>query len=475
MEKELIRTFDQKYIDYLSDESGLVGKAESISFPQNEDEAREVINQLYSRNTPVTIQGGRTGLAGCAVPIQGHILNLSRMNRVKEYMKSGAGDHLLVVEPGLTLEDLRRAIKALPGEEELFWPPDPTETTATAGGIISCNARGISSHYYGETRQHVSALRVLKSGGTIAEIKRGDKTVPFLGGHMDLLDLVIGSEGMLGVITGLTLKLQPRPPAMWGFMLFFKEQDDLFRFTGDLEKNKFRIGEAGLAVAEYMDRVTIELLQQYKDSVPPIKVTPGIPEGTGAMVYLEVHSVTEDNLENVAATLIDMVETYNCDPDQAWAVTGEAEIEKIRAIRHAASECTNRLMQDHRLNQPQLMKLETYIRREDESFKPVVKTYEEDLSNEGLKGAIFGHIAGSHLHANILPEDYMQYEKGLKLLEKWAREAGKKKEKACSQHGVGKLKKSMFQLMAPAGLIEELKQVKNSCDRTGLWNPGNMF
>lgn len=196
MGRALIYPLEEKYQDYLSDESRMVGRASSISFPETEEEIVAIITAMRRNPIPITIQGGKTGIAGGAVPLHGHILNLSKMNRVKQLILTGQGETLLKVEPGITLLELAREIKKLESEEELFWPPDPTETAATVGGIASCNAKGISAHHYGETREHIVGAKVALSNGVTQELKRGETFVPFLRGQEDLLDLFLGGEGL---------------------------------------------------------------------------------------------------------------------------------------------------------------------------------------------------------------------------------------------------------------------------------------
>jgi len=156
--EEKIRSVDEKFQDYLTDESRLQGRAEGIFFPESEADIREFAAWAHRNGAAATIQGGRTGLAGGAVPAGGCLLNLSKMCRVGKFFRD-VGAYFLEVEPGLSLRQLRQEIKQLKSEAELFWPPDPTETSASVGGIVSCSARGLCAPRYGSTNRHVAGAR----------------------------------------------------------------------------------------------------------------------------------------------------------------------------------------------------------------------------------------------------------------------------------------------------------------------------
>ena len=131
LENKLIHPMRESFHDYLKDESKMMGAAESISFPESEAEIEKVLQLMRESRTPVTIQGGKTGVVGGAVPLRGHIMNLSHMKQVKSFSLGQDGSALLTVEPGVTLEDLRKVIQRLEAPEGFFWPPDPSELTAT--------------------------------------------------------------------------------------------------------------------------------------------------------------------------------------------------------------------------------------------------------------------------------------------------------------------------------------------------------
>ena len=264
------RLIDEGYLEYLKDESRSVGFAESISFPSSDLDVVKTIQKMAGIGKPITIQGARTGLAAAAVPYGGHILNLSRMNKVLGLRYDSVQDaFFLRIQPGLLLSQLNRmvaqcsflvkdwddsSIFALKNMQQNAWtfPPDPTEQSASLGGMAACNASGAKTFTYGATRNYIDGLRMVLANGDILDIARGDviadgrilrfstisgrkyelklpdyntRDVKSAAGYyvrsdMDLIDLIIGSEGTLGVITELTVRLKRLPPCVCGVTIF---------------------------------------------------------------------------------------------------------------------------------------------------------------------------------------------------------------------------------------------------------------
>jgi len=259
----LIRNWDSQYEDYLRDESRRIGTADSISFPTSEAEVVEIVKQVLARNGTITTQGARTGIVAGAVPQGGHILNLSRMNAIGEITRDEAtGERRLKVQPGAILADLNKIVEA----EGLLFPPDPTEDTASIGGMVACNASGAMTFHYGPTRNWIESLRVVLSDGDTIRLRRGDNRARgrsfslttesgrviqgdlpayqlpkvksaagyYAADDMDMLDLFIGMEGTLGVITEVELKLIPLPGAINGLTIFLPSEDAALKLVRTL-------------------------------------------------------------------------------------------------------------------------------------------------------------------------------------------------------------------------------------------------
>lgn len=475
MSQELICAIDERYKEYLSDESRMIGAADSISFPKKEEDITRIITKLKKSNTHITIQGGKTGIVGCAVPIKGHVLNTSNMNHIKDFIKSSNGECFIKVEPGVSLLELNKEISMLENEEELFWPPDPTEPSATVGGIGSCNARGICSYAYGDAKKYIDQIRVAQSDGIIRDIKRGEKSISFANSKIDLIDVYLGGEGMFGLITELTLKLKPKPKFIWGIAFFFKEKEDVFTFAESLIKSKLQSQESYIAAIEYIDRETIDIIEKRKKFMSKLQQIPDVEPESIAMIYVEIHGNREESIEIIAEKLMELAISNNSDPDKAWALSGDIEVEKMKNFRHAAPESVNAFIEEVHQQDLRITKLGTDMSIKNENFCSILTKYETDVRNENLKACIFGHLLENHLHVNILPKDYEEYKRGVALIEKWAEYISLKKGRVVTENGVGKLKKSLFLKTTPLKYIDEIQKIKHMLDPEGIWNPGNMI
>ena len=308
MAPQLIIPFSDIYTAYLRDESRTVGQAESISFPRCEEDVRSVLQTLHTSGTPVTVQGARTGLAAAAVPNGGHIMNLSGMDRVLSLREEG-GRFYLTAQPGVLLLNLRKmiakrefdtagwsdaslaALDALRAAPEQFFPTDPTETTAALGGMAACNASGARSYRYGPMRRHITALRAILPDGRTIALRRGqlfakglDFALPTLEGgaiegqlpsyemprtknasgyyiapDMDLIDLLIGSDGTLAVMTELELALSPLPAVTWGVTVFLPDEPAACRYAESVREQL----DCAAAI-EYFDPHALDILLEQK-------------------------------------------------------------------------------------------------------------------------------------------------------------------------------------------------------------------
>lgn len=489
MTNELIKPFEQRYQEYLEDESKMKGNGDSISFPKTKEEVIEIVKNLSTLCIPITVQGGKTGICGSAVPSEGHIMNLTNMNKKIEYREVN-GNHYIKVHPGITLEELDKELY----KKKLFWPPEPTEASATVGGVIATNAKGIGAHLYGDTNEYIEEICLVDYYGELMKIKRGENifkdnkcTLPNgkvihidarelgLKEDYDLIDIFIGSEGMYGVIVEATLRLNKRPKEVWGIGFFFEEQEGLFQFAEGLKHNKNKEGTAAIAAVEYIDKTTFKYIEDLKKVATKLKELPDIDEDIVGMIYIEIHGKEEDDVEDIAEQLMEMAMDCGSDPDRAWAVSGEFEMDKVRAFRHAGPESINVTVEKTKRLDERITKLGTDITIGNKSLSEIIQIYREDAKEEELEIAIFGHVAGNHVHVNIIPKDYKDYEKGKRLIEKWAMKATEQNGKVFSEHGVGKVKKQLLKLVASDEYLNQLQNLKNQLDPNKLWNPGNMF
>lgn len=458
-----IYTMSEQYEEYLIDESKYTGYADSISFPETEEEVASILAELREGQIPVTIQGGKTGIVGGAVPKGGHVMNLSHMNQVMDSGVNEDGTGWIRVQPGINLIDLRKEVGNRFRKQALFWPPDPTETSASIGGIAAAGAQGISRILYGRSESYIESLKLIDYQGNVSVISRGETVELNSGDTLDALEAVLGKEGITGIITELTLRLIAKPEELWGIAFFFEDKAGTGAFVDQLKENLPKAETASIAAVEYIDRKTLDLIEGRKSTMTKIKELPDVGEEIQAMVYVEIHG-QEEGIEEVAELLMELAMECGSDPDEAWAVSGEADVEKLHAFRHGAAETANLYIEERHREDPRITKLGMDMILDGQAFSGTLESYEESLKASGLDGCIFGHALENHLHMNLLPADYEEYERGIELIRTLVAHAAEEHGKVVGEHGVGKLKKEILGELIPSDYVELCRALRQTYD-----------
>ena len=483
-------SFQPAHADYLRDESRRVGRADRIAFPRTETDVLAALAEARAAKLPVTTQGARTGVTGGAVPEGGLILNLAHMDQI-----AVAGETLRV-EPGATLAAIRAAVPP-----HLYFAPDPTEPSASIGGMISCNSSGALSFLHGPTRNHVLGLRVALLDGTVVDLRRGrDKTsglrfqlgsvsgeLPplrrpavknaagyFVDPDMDLVDLFVGAEGTLGVVTEAILRLLPAPGAVWGLMAFLPSTAAVVGFVDALRQTP-RDGPAQLAALEYFDARCLAFLDEHADELASKGIAvPALPDGA-ACVYAEWHAPDAAAAETAVMAAAERLPEFGGDPDVSILADNPHDLEKLKLFRHAVPEMVNSAIDERRKIHPGLVKLGTDMSVPDARLADVLALYEKDLAASGLEHLIFGHIGANHLHVNVLPRHPADYDAGRALYARWAAQVIAWGGSISAEHGIGKLKRDLFRQMAGDAALAQMRALKKLFDPDGLLNPGTLF
>ena len=522
----LIRKLTPEYADYLFDESRTMGHAEYIAFPSSEEEIREVVRWCAEHRVPLTAQGALTGLAGGASPAGGLVLNLQRMNRILGFRKSETGRYLLRVQPGLRLQQLRRALQlksfdvtGWDGESlallreirpgQLFFPPDPTEPTASLGGMASCNACGARSVLYGCTRAHIHALRAVLADGSVTALARqrdrADRrhaALPLDGGgvfrvelppfdtppikdagyylreSMDLADLFIGSQGTLGILSELELELMPAPQHLWGMTAFFPDDERALAYVRALRGRP----DAGVplfshraASIEFFDRNALAMVMRQKSVTPAFRNLPEIPDDGRCAVYAEFNGPDPSRMVPVLRELAPLLRAVGGNPDNTWVARDALELEQLLFFRHSVPETIDLIVEENRKKEPCITILSTDMAVDDDHFDELYHIYRSDLSASGLPWVIFGHIGENHVHPNILARSREEYEQGHAIFEKWARDVHRMGGSISAEHGAGKIKRRLARIMYGPERMRELNRLKAAFDPLGLLGPGNIL
>ena len=469
--------------NYLTDASNMPGgHAEQLFLPESEVEIAGILSEANERGIRVTVSGARTGTVGGAVPFGGWVISLEKLNKIKSIDKENLR---AVVEPGVILRDFQKAVEA----EGLFYPPDPTEWSCQIGGTVATNASGARSFKYGATREFVVGLRVVLPNGKVRHLKRGEafdegikiptykrpnvrKNVSgfFNQQPLDAIDLFIGSEGTLGVVTEVELSLLPKPEGFFSGIVFFPKNEDLLAFVDSVKSRSFERRRNPVAIAAGSD-VDASLVEYFDANALKFisEKFPETPSGMAGAIFFEQETTSESEDELLEAWN-DLLETHNADVDVSWFTTTEQDREKMRAFRHALPVSVN-----ERVVRNKQKKIGTDMAVPDETFPGFLRFYKDTLDASGIDYVIFGHIGDCHLHANLLPKDDEEAERSRHLYGRFVAQAVMLGGTVSAEHGIGKLKSKYLYVMMGERYINEMAELKRAFDPKGILGRGNMI
>jgi len=478
--------------NYLTDASNMPGgNASRLFIPETVGEIADILREANEQGIAVTVSGARTGTVGGAIPFGGYVVSLERLNKIVEIDKE---HKKAVVQPSVTLGDLQKAVEA----EGLFYPPDPTEWSCQVGGTVATNASGARSFKYGATREFVERLNVVLASGQEIVIRRGEfmadetgsvsvgpiefksptyerpdvrKNVSgyFNAEPLDAIDLFIGSEGTLGVITEIELRLIDKPKEVFGGIVFFAAEKDLLAFVDEAKMKSFAVRKNPVAIAPGSD-LDASLLEYFDDQALMFvsEKFPETPAASGAIFFEQ--EMNGENEDALLASWNDLLEKHNADIERSWFATNDQDREKMRAFRHSLPVSVN-----ERVVKNKQKKIGTDMAVPDENFSAFLRFYQETLGASGLDYVIFGHIGDCHLHANMLPKDDAEAEKARHIYGRCVAQAIMLGGTVSAEHGIGKLKRKYLSAMMGERYLNEMAEIKRAFDPKGILGRGNMF
>jgi glycolate oxidase subunit GlcD len=419
---------------------------EVVVFAQSTEQVSKLLRFASANKIPVTARGAGFGYVGGCVPVRGGIaLSLMRMNRIKEI---NSADAIAIVEPGVITAELQARVR----EQKLFYPPDPaSKKDCTLGGNVATNAGGPRCLKYGVTRNYVVGLEVvlangeiLRTGGRVHKNKTG----------FNLVGLFVGSEGMLGVVTEITLKLLPMPPARSTLSTSFATMSEAAATVQEI----FAAGFLPSAV-ELADSFTLEAAR--KDSGAA-----DVPEGN-AHLLVELDGQPETvqlEMEKLRALVA------GCEPVSLQMATTEPECERFWALRRAFSNS---------LRATGLTKLNQDIVVPRSRLVDLVEFAEALSKRSGFPIACFGHAGDGNMHVNIMADRYNREaavrEKAERALDELFAQVLAFGGVITGEHGIGLAKKRWWP-QATSDVSRELhRAIKDALDPAGILNPGKFL
>ncbi len=493
------------------------GHAPAVAFPRDEAEVAALVRGA-DRLLPV---GAQSSLTGGATPNGDLVLSSSRMNAVGEL-----GNDRITVQPGVALTTLREVLDAA-GKA---YPPTPTFEGATVGGVVATNAAGAATFKYGTTRSWVRGLTVVLASGEALDLERGqvrasggrfvvetaqgeivvpapDYRLPRVPKHsagyhaapdLDLVDLFVGSEGTLGVVTSVTLEVLPRRPAVCVVLIALDGEAHALALTARLRDvsvdTRRRADPAGLDVTaiEYLDRRSLELVRAAGSGRGPAV---SIPDAAGAVLLLqielppgatagEVHEQIGDAASATPATgpivqLCRLLETEDLlDRTQLAAPGQAARAAGLLALREGVPDAVNRrVAAAKRTVDDAVEKTAADMIVPFPKLADCLRLFRAAFESRGLDHAVWGHLSDANLHPNIIPRSADDVRAGKEAILACGREVIRLGGCPLAEHGVGRnpVKQALLRLLHGAAGIEQMRAVKRALDPDNKLAPGVLF
>lgn len=514
-----------EYPVYLSDESKMSARPfDYLFFPKNEEELAAVVREMHQKGVKITIASARTGLVGGCVPLEGALVSLEFLDKVeKVYYEPTSDEWRVIAQNSVSLkvlesmlrtkhfphleqsnvESVKREYQRLKDDpDSYFYPPDPTEMSAALGGSVVTNASGARTYRYGPTRAWVRGIRVLLANGEMLDIPRGkyfaspagqfviwdtqgnaflipvpDYHQPktksaaglFAAPQMDLIDLFIGSEGVLGIVTRVEVALHKREEKV--SIIQFLDSDEQAIILTDALRSEKRLQ---LDFLEFYSGNALNLLRDLQKREPPTVGMPFIPESAHSAVFFEMsfdskaevldYQVLEETIARCGASL-----------EHSWAGYESRELDRFKVFRHMVPETINGIIAERKKQVPGLHKLGTDMAVPDQYLAEIWRLYQSRCEELNLEWYAFGHIGNNHLHVNILPRDMQDLARGMELYQSFAHRVVELGGSVSAEHGIGKIKGKFLRLMYSPDDIQQMRMVKTALDPDGILNPGDIF
>lgn len=512
------------------------GHASGLVRPRSEEEVAAALREAYLQGAPVLPIGAQSSLTGGAVPMGDRVISLAAMNGIGKLdggVASGTGASLnssatIWVGPGARLAELKELVE-LKGWE---YPPAPTYQLACVGGTVATNAAGSATYKYGTTRKWVRGLRVLTVDGYLLELERGDyvaqqggafeivlpngevRRVPvpkwpmpavkktsmgyYSAPDVDLIDLFIGSEGTLGVITAVKLALMRPPPSLLCCLVFMRDEAEGRELATALRQASEykRSGRAGSAVdvraMEHMDAASLALVRtrgldfKLKIPLPPeakmaLYFEVELAEKTsGKQVLADLDTVTMGSFAaSTAGQVFQLLSKKRALAHLELAMPDEpSRIQAFREFREAIPMAVNETIGERKaLFDPTIAKLGGDMCVPYEKLGVLMAFQKKEFESRGLEYVVFGHISDGNIHPNILARDAKDMAAGREALLAVAAKCKELGGSPLSEHGVGRnpLKQELMKRYHGSETIEQMRVIKLALDPKWRLSRGVLF
>lgn len=417
---------------------------EAVVYAGSALEVSSVVKLANEYSFPVLPRGAGSGFTGGTLPIKGGVVMvLTRMDQIIEI----DSDNLIAeVEPGVVTAELQRQVEKL----GLFYPPDPaSKEFSTLGGNVAECAGGPRCVKYGVTKDYILGLEVVTPTGDI--IKTGGRTLKNVVGY-DLTKLFVGSEGTLGIVTKIILRLLPKPEAKKTMLVFFETIDGAAQSVSDI------IGKKIIPTTlEFMDAATIDCIRD-KSGIP-------LPETCRAILIIEVDGEKE-RLDKDANLILSIVQPNGVLGTRIAST--EVESEEIWQVRRIVSPSLRQVNPD---------KFNEDIVVPRSKVPDMIRALEKISGDYGVPIVNFGHAGDGNIHVNVmvdLKEEGMA-EKVEQVMDEVFGAAIRLRGSISGEHGIGTSKSKYLNMELDRATIDYMLRIKKALDPANVLNPGKIF
>ena len=421
---------------------------EAVAIPGSTAEVSALMKICYRERIPVTVRGGGSGLAGGALPVRGGlVISMKRFDRI---LHIDERNFQVTTQPGVITETLQNTLK----EMGLFYPPDPSSRGwSFIGGNVSTNAGGPKAVKYGVVKDHVLNLEVVLPNGEI--IWTGSNTLKNSTGY-NLTQLLVGSEGTLGVVTQIVLKLQPYPTQNLLMLVPFRSAESACAAVAAIFQSG--VTPSGL---EFMERNAIDWAVRYVGETPvPIR------DEDAAHLLIEVDGFHMDSLIADCETISNVLSQYDC--GEIFFADDDATKTSLWKLRRNVA---------HAVKNNSIYKEEdTVVPRAELPF--LLKKVKDTGSKYGFESVCYGHAGDGNLHVNILRGNLNEeawnigVTKGIREIFKYVKSVG---GTISGEHGIGLVQRQYLDIVFSKTEMKLMRQIKKVFDPRGILNPGKVI
>lgn len=412
---------------------------EVVVYPTTSQQVADILKLANQHRIPVTARGAGSSLEGNPIPLHGGIaLSLNKMDKIIEVH---ADDFQVTVQSGKPYKDLNKDLS----KYGLFFPPDPG-ANATVGGMLANNAAGIRTVKYGASKDNILKMQVALADGRLIEV--GSRSVKQSSGY-NLLQLFVGSEGTLGVITEATLKLSPVPHFSATMIASFENVENAVEAVVSIKGSGIDV-----AALEFLDSIAAMML-----------IRGGLDMQPDPSLFMEVHSAHSESLEADIAVVREICEEL--ESVTFIALTDPTAQSKLWETRHSAYEMMVRMQPDMKF---QVMDVAVPISK----YPEIIAFGRQQLIEQGIIAALIGHAGDGNVHLTLPYGNQEALNRVKAINSAIVHKAIELGGTATGEHGVG-IGKKEYMRDEHGDALDVMRTIKQALDPNGILNPGKII